>query len=144
MKASPILFHLTLHILFNSSTHRLLGLPYFLSHPLGYHSSTSILLATYPNHCYISSITRSATSTTLVMLLNHVFLVRSLLVFPSIHISMLLYLHSTLGFSMYVSNPYAITGNMHWSKAFFFKRSGMLDIKTMFILLQALFILRLI
>jgi hypothetical protein len=33
--------HLTRHILLNSLVHLPLGLPYFLSHPLGYHYSIS-------------------------------------------------------------------------------------------------------
>jgi hypothetical protein len=36
-----ICIHLNPHIIFNSSAHRPLGLPCFLSHPLGYHSSIS-------------------------------------------------------------------------------------------------------
>jgi hypothetical protein len=37
-----------------------------------------------------------------------------------------------LEFRIHVSHPYVITGSTHWSYAFIFKHSGMLDLKTMF------------
>jgi hypothetical protein len=101
MEASSIFFHSRLsraicihstpHILLNSSTHRPLGLPCFLSHPVGYHSSISrvhlpsILLAMYTLQLfrtfrYISHFGHAS--------YPYVFLLRSLLVIPSIHASL--------------------------------------------------------
>jgi hypothetical protein len=124
-----------------------LGVPCFLSHPLGYHSSIS-------HHPFFSLCPLRLFHTFRYVchfLPMYLFLLRSLLVIPSIHLSMPLCVHwilrNILEFSVQISHPYVITSSTHWLYAFFFKHSGMLDLKTMFILPKALhpsFILRFI
>jgi phosphatidylglycerophosphate synthase len=63
----------------------------------------------------------------------HTYLLRSLLVIPSIHLSMLLCVHwilrNILEFSIHVSHSYVTTGSMHYWKpcSFFQKRSTLVS-----------------
>jgi hypothetical protein len=120
MKTSPILsVSSNLHPLDYTQSFQFISPSPTRSILLSFTSSLPFILLAM---CHFNFFTRSA----MVMLLTHVFLLRSLLVIPSIHLSMLLCVHwvlrSILEFSIQVSHPYVITGSTHWSSVEIFRK----------------------
>ena len=120
----------------SSSLHLARGLPLFLFPYKGCHSVvswlhlSSVILPKCPAHLHLIFFAVVIASFTFVWSLTHAFVLWSLLVYPSIILSMLLCVVCIfLSISLlkdHVSLPYVMAGRMHWLNSFLFKQFGML------------------